>query len=114
MSLLAASWWIGPSFEAGDWVACPSRLLPPGAAATGYWLPGALGHDLRDVVIAEPEVLADERARDRPRRGLGAQPGLADPQDLRGLSWRMKLSHFPAAYHYALLFFRQGVLSKSE
>jgi hypothetical protein len=77
---------------------------------TGHRLPGALGHNLRDVVIAEPEVLADERAGDRPRRGLGAQPRLADSQDLRGLSWRVKLSHFPAVYHYALLFFRQGGL----
>jgi hypothetical protein len=87
---------------------------PPGAAATGQWLPGALGHDLRDIVIAEPEVLADERTGDRPRRGLGTQPRLADSQDLRGLSRRVKLSHFTAAHHYALLFFRQGDSGESE
>jgi hypothetical protein len=89
-------------------------VLSPGAAAAGHWPPGALGHDLRDIVIAEPEVLADECAGDRPRRGFGSQPRLADAQDLRGLSWRVKLSHFTTSYHYALLFFRQGDSSKSE
>jgi hypothetical protein len=59
----------------------------------GHRLPGALGHDLGDVVIAEPEMLADKRAGDRPRRGLSAEPGLADFQDLRSLSGCMKLSH---------------------
>jgi len=48
-------------------------------------LPGALGHDLRDVVIAEPEVLADERAGDRPRGGLlGLEEGLRELADAGG------------------------------
>jgi hypothetical protein len=32
-------------------------LLQPGAAGTDHRLPSALSRDLRDVVIAEPEVL---------------------------------------------------------
>jgi hypothetical protein len=44
--------------------------LPPGAAsACRHRLAFAVSHDLGDVVIAEPQVLAEERAGDRaPRR----------------------------------------------
>jgi hypothetical protein len=52
-------------------------LLSPGAAAAGHWLPGALGHDLRDIVIAEPEVLADEGT------GIARAAALARSQDSR-------------------------------
>jgi len=53
-----------------------SQMEMSSPAGAGHRLPGALSHDLRDVVIAEPEMLADERAGNRPRRSLAAQPGL--------------------------------------
>jgi hypothetical protein len=57
-------------------VAWSGRLLAPSATSAGHGWPGTLGHDLRDVVITEPEVLADERTGNRPSRRLAAKPRL--------------------------------------
>ena len=81
-------------------VAWSGRLLAPGATSAGHGWPGTLGHDLRDVVITEPEVLADERTGNRPSRRLAAKPRFANPQDLCRLSWRVKLSHLVPSNHY--------------
>src|ERR1035438_7782585 len=101
-----------PQLSSSSPAGCPSRshrsgavsldrwLLTPGATPTGHGRPGALGHDLRDVVITEPEVLADERAGDRPGCGLAAEPRFADAQDLCCLSWRVKQSYLISSNHY--------------
>ena len=81
----------------------PVRQLPPGAAAAGHRPPRALGNDLSDIVIAEPEMLADKGAGNRPGRSLVTEPRLADAQDLGRLSRRVKLGHFELPNHYELI-----------
>src|ERR1700723_4557701 len=62
--------------------ACPGRLLAPSVTPACHGRPGALGNDLRNVLIAEPEVLANKRAGYCPGCGLAAEPRLTDAQDL--------------------------------
>jgi hypothetical protein len=61
-----------------------SAAAPPDSGA------GRAGHDRGQIGGGEAQVLAQERARHLPGGGLLAQPGLADPQPLRGLGRRVQ------------------------
>jgi hypothetical protein len=82
------------SYRSPNWEPClpvsfsGSRAL---ARCDGLASPGL--HDLGDVVIAEPQMLANERARNQPRSSLCLEPRLANLEDGRCLGSSIELIH---------------------
>ena len=68
-------------------------MARPGlAGCDGLAGPGL--HDRGDVVVAEPQVLTDERARDDAGGGFGPQPGFAHPEYSGYLGWSVELEGY--------------------
>jgi hypothetical protein len=71
-------------------VAIPNRgrRLAPRASTGGG--AGGSGHDRGQIGWGEPQVFAEEGARDGSGGGLLAQPGLTYAEPLGGLGWRVQ------------------------